>query len=65
MRRNSGRNGSDGGFMINREEYYESGAYLDGEEVPTYYQSDADNMLREGVITEEEYRQANIIPDVV
>ena len=45
------------------EEYYESGAYLDGDEHPTYYKSDADEMLKEGIITEEEYADAEIIDD--
>lgn len=44
-------------------EYYESGAYLDGDERPTYYKSDADEMLKEGIITEEEYASAEIIDD--
>ena len=44
-------------------EYYENGAYLDGDERPTYYKSDADEMLKAGVITEEEYANAEIIDD--
>lgn len=44
-------------------EYYESGAYLDGDERPTYYKSDADEMLKEGIITAEEYASAEIIDD--
>lgn len=44
-------------------EYYESGAYLDGDERPTYYKSDADEMLKEGIITAEEYADAKIIDD--
>ena len=44
-------------------EYYESGAYLDGDGHPTYYKSDADEMLKEGIITAEEYANADIIDD--
>lgn len=44
-------------------EYYESGAYLDGDERPTYYLSDALEMLKAGVITAEEYASAEIIDD--
>lgn len=44
-------------------EYYESGAYLDGDERPTYYKSDADEMLKDGIITAEEYASAEIIDD--
>lgn len=44
-------------------EYYESGAYLDGDEHATYYKSDADEMLKEGIITAEEYADAEIIDD--
>lgn len=43
--------------------YYESGAYLDGDERPTYYKSDADEMLKDGIITAEEYASAEIIDD--
>lgn len=48
---------------MNYTEYYESGAYLDGDERPTYYLSDALKMLKEGIITEEEYADAEIIDD--
>lgn len=45
------------------EEYYESGAYLDEDERPAYYKSDADEMLKEGILTAEEYASAEIIDD--
>lgn len=42
-------------------QHYESGAYLDWEETPTYYKEDADEMLREGILTGAEYQRAILV----
>lgn len=44
--------------------YDESGAYVDGPDICTYYKSDADKMLANGTLTQEEYDSLEIIEDL-